>query len=129
MHYIFTALYRAGIVADLASWLPKRCLENIGRGVEEKLKEQLRDAERVDLAMTESGVPYEAMRRILMTLVPQRGLKASINSIVSARKETVAVMQQLLPIWETPASEGHFVSSVRLLQLLLPCYVANVKDQ
>lgn len=129
MRAILTALYRSGVVADLPSWLPKRCRETITSGAEEQIKEQLQDAERVDLAMTEAGVTFEAIKKILRILVPQRGWKAGINKVVTARKETVGVMQQLLPIWETPASEGHFVSSVRLLQLLLPFYVAHVKDR
>jgi hypothetical protein len=129
MLIILTALCNNGVISDLASWIPTSCCETIRAGALEQLKQQLQDAERVDLAMTEAGVTFEAIRVILRTLVPQRGWKAGINKIVSARKDTVAVMQQLLPIWETPASEGHFISAARLLQLMLTFYVAQIKDR
>lgn len=129
MQAILGTLYREGLVVNLSAWLPKRCRDSIISEAEEVLREQLRDPERVDLAMAESGVTMEAIRLILKTLVPQRGWKASLVKVVAARKDTNAVMQQLLPIWGTPGSGGHFVSSIRLLQLLLPQYVADMRER
>eukprot|EP00245_Coleochaete_scutata_P010493 TRINITY_DN367_c0_g3_i1.p2 TRINITY_DN367_c0_g3~~TRINITY_DN367_c0_g3_i1.p2 ORF type:complete len:208 (-),score=38.96 TRINITY_DN367_c0_g3_i1:732-1355(-) len=126
MKAVLTRGRRRGMVRDIMTWLPDKEVESFTKQQIRPLKEFISDPNKFATAQQKAVLSCIEAHTFAKAILPEvRGWRPHISKVVHARKTKDEEMQQLLPIWGTPAKDGHFVSLKRLLQLIIPWYCAH----
>eukprot|EP00245_Coleochaete_scutata_P008444 TRINITY_DN2573_c0_g3_i1.p1 TRINITY_DN2573_c0_g3~~TRINITY_DN2573_c0_g3_i1.p1 ORF type:complete len:517 (+),score=45.54 TRINITY_DN2573_c0_g3_i1:480-2030(+) len=128
MREILTRSLRRGLPYDPLDWLPSKTKETLQKQATENIRCYVNDPNRVARAQEKAGVTVEAIHSILKEILPDgRGWRPTPAKVIAARKTRTDIMQRLLPVWAT-SGDGHFVSLVRQLQIILPFYCSQVEE-
>eukprot|EP00245_Coleochaete_scutata_P002834 TRINITY_DN1398_c0_g3_i1.p1 TRINITY_DN1398_c0_g3~~TRINITY_DN1398_c0_g3_i1.p1 ORF type:complete len:421 (+),score=80.69 TRINITY_DN1398_c0_g3_i1:273-1535(+) len=128
MRDILTRSVGKGMPYDPIDWVPLKSKQQMERQTKESIQIYVNDPQRVARAQEKAGNTLGAVNIVLKEVLPEgRGWRPSATKLIAAKRTRTDTMQRVLPIWAW-TGEGHFVSFMRLLQLILPYYCAQVED-